>query len=479
MKLFAPSLAFVDLETAGMVASSAAITEIGIVRVDSDAAGHVSVHEWSTLVHPGVPIPPEIQGLTGITDAMVRDAPPFEAIAPRVRELLAGALLVAHSARFDYAFLKHAFARLGQRFTARVLCTVKLSRRLFPDAEGHGLDAVIARHGLDCRARHRALGDARTLWDFVQALYRTLAADTIESCVRRVLRTPSLPAHLPSDALEAIPETPGVYLFYGMNALPLYIGKARNLRERVGAHFSSDYRSATDLRLSAELRRIEVQETAGEIGALLREAALVKALMPAHNHALRRKREAGVLDITEPDVAPRYFAAHAIDAADIAGRYGPFSSRRQAREALRELARQHGLCLTQLGLERRAGPCFARQLHRCAGACVGAETRAAHRERVLQALAPRAIPAWPFPGHAVLLERAEFGERTDAHVIRDWCWLGTARDESELQVLLEAPPRPEFDADIAGVLVRTVTRRKLPVRSVPVQPEMDDVVATL
>jgi hypothetical protein len=99
------------------------------------------------------------------------------------------------------------------------------------------------------------------------------------------------------DAIEVLPEAPGVYLFYGSNALPPYIGKSNNLRERVGAHFSSDYRSATDLRLSAEIQRIEFEETAGEIGALLREAALVKAMLPAHNHALRRKAESGVLEL--------------------------------------------------------------------------------------------------------------------------------------------------------------------------------------
>src|SRR5581483_427864 len=182
MRLFAPAIAFVDLETTGTSAGSEAITEMGIVRVDAPGDGAPRVREWSTLVQPGVPVPPEIQALTGISNAMVRDAPRFEAIASTVRAWLADALFVAHNARFDYAFLKHAFARIGERYRARVLCTVKLSRRLFPDAQGHGLDAVIARHGIACNERHRALGDARALWQFVQALYRDCASDAIESC---------------------------------------------------------------------------------------------------------------------------------------------------------------------------------------------------------------------------------------------------------------------------------------------------------
>src|SRR5262249_10121485 len=157
--------------------------------------------------------------------------------------------------------------------------------------------------------RHRALGDARALWAFVQALYRELTPEAIDAAARRVLKTPSLPPQLAPDAIERLPESPGVYLFYGLNALPLYLGKSASLPERVGAHFASDYRSATDLRLSAEIRRIEIEVTAGEIGALLREASLVKALAPAHNHALRRKAEAGVLELPETPGPPHYVPA--------------------------------------------------------------------------------------------------------------------------------------------------------------------------
>jgi len=462
MRLFAPSLAFVDLETTGTGAAADAITEIGIVRVEADPEGAMAplVTEWSTLVNPGVAIPPEIQALTGITNAMVRDAPTFARIADEVAAHTAGAIFVAHNARFDYGFLKYAFARLERTFTARVLCTVRLSRRLFPDAPRHNLDSVIARHGLPVDGRHRALGDARVLWAFVQALYRDFPPEAIEQAAKRVLKTPSLPSQLAPDAIDVLPEAPGVYLFYGLNALPLYIGKSRNLRERVGAHFSSDYRSVTDLRLSSEIRRIEHEETAGEIGALLREAALVKSMLPAHNHALRRKTESGVLELPTAPGPPGYISAANVAPAELAGHFGPFSSRRQARETLRSLATEHALCWKALGLEKRPGPCFARQVKRCAGACVGAESADAHHARLAGVLAPHAVPHWPFPGLAAIRERSLLGDRTDVHVIRDWCWLGTAHDDGELGRLIEAPPRPVFDADIARLLIRTLARGK-------------------
>ncbi len=476
MHLFAPSLAFVDLETTGTGAASDAITEVGIVRVDGhpDGTGEPAVTEWSTLVNPGVPIPPEIQALTGITNEMVRDAPKFARIADEVAVRTAGAVFIAHNARFDYGFLKHAFARLERRFTARVLCTVRLSRRLFPDEPRHNLDSVIARHALPLDGRHRALGDARILWAFLQVLYRDLAPETIEQAARRVLRTPSLPPQLPLDAIDVLPEAPGVYLFYGLNALPLYIGKSANLRERVGAHFSSDYRSPTDLRLSAEIRRIEFEETAGEIGALLREASLVKSMLPAHNHALRSKAESGVLELPETPGLPQYIPAASVDPRELAGRFGPFSSKRRARDTLRRLAAEHALCWTALGLEKREGPCFARQVRRCAGACVGAESAEAHHARLAAALAPLGLPRWPYPGLALLRERSLLSDRTDVHVLRDWCWLGTAHDDGELCRLIDAPPRPAFDADIARLLIRTLARGRHDVRPIPNAPAVLD-----
>jgi DNA polymerase III subunit epsilon len=379
-------------------------------------------------------------------------------VADEVAGRVADCVLIAHNARFDYGFLKHEFARLGRAFTARVLCTVKLSRRLYPDAGHHNLDAVIERHSLPVSDRHRALGDARVLWEFMQAIYRDRPTEDIETAVRRVLRTPSLPPQLAADALDGIPEAPGVYRFYGLNALPLYVGKSINLRERIGSHFSCDYRSANDLRISSEITRIEYEETAGELGALLRESQLVKALLPAYNRRLRKRAEMVALHVAAEPAPPEYVFSEAIDPAALDDLYGPFGSRRDAREALRGLAAETGLCWTELGLECRDGPCFARQVRKCAGACIGAETRAAHHARLRETLTKHALRRWPFAGAIGVRETSLTGERDDVHVLRDWCWLGTAHDDSELQSILEAPPRVEFDLDIYRLLAKRLPK---------------------
>jgi DNA polymerase III subunit epsilon len=455
--MFAPAIVFVDLETTGTTAAEDRVTEVGIVRVDAE----LGVQEWSSLVDPECSIPPAIQALTGITNAMIAGAPTFAQIADEVAARIEGCVFVAHNARFDFGFLKHEFARLKRPFTAKVLCTVKLSRRLYPDAARHNLDSIIERHGLGAEARHRALGDARILWQFVQAVYRDKSVDEIDAVIARMLKTPSLPPQLPADALAQIPEAPGVYRFYGLNPLPLYIGKSINLRERVAAHFSSDYRSANDLRLSAEITRIEFEETAGELGALLRESQLIKTLLPAYNQRLRRRSEMVALALAEEPQAPEYVPSTAIDPGALQGFYGPFGSRASARATLRAIAADSQLCWTALGLERRTGACFARQVRRCAGVCVGAESREGHAARVREALAPYAMHTWPYPGMVAVRESNITGERTDVHVFRDWCWLGTVGDDAALAAIIDAPPRAQLDLDIYRLLVKRL--RKLAV----------------
>jgi len=462
--LLGPAVAFVDLETTGTSATGDRVTEVAIVRV---VDGEL-VEEWSTLVDPECSIPPDIQVLTGITNEMVRGAPTFAGIRQEVLDRLEGHLFVAHNARFDYGFLKNEFARLEVPFTAEVLCTVRLSRRLYPDAVGHGLDALIARHGLadpldaiDPAARtgrHSALGDARALWRFVQVVERERPAEEIAAAVKRLLKIPSLPPQLPADALEGVPECPGVYRFFGVNDLPLYIGKSVNLRDRVRSHFTSDYRNANDHRLSAEIRRLDWIETAGELGALLLESRLVKEVAPLHNALLRRRRTFGVLRLPSLRGAPEFVKIDAID-WDARGPgaeplYGPFSSPRAARELLEAIAAEQGLCWRLLGWEKRGGPCFARQVRKCRGACVGEETPEAHNVRLATALEERRIPDWPFAGPVVIVERDAARGLEEAHVVHQWRHLGTARDEGELLALAEARRLPEFDPDILKVLRR-------------------------
>jgi DNA polymerase-3 subunit epsilon len=471
--MFAPAIAFVDLETTGTTSTGDRVTEIGIVRV----ADGEFLDEWSTLVNPERSIPEDIRVLTGISNEMVRDAPTFADLRRQVFERLEGHVLVAHNARFDYGFLKNEFRRMEMKYTADVLCTVRLSRRMYPEAVGHGLDSLIARHGLqDAFApegaprtgRHSALGDARAIWRFVQMLYRERDAVEIEAAVKRLLKIPSLPPQLPADVLDNLPEGPGVYRFYGVNDLPIYIGKSVNLRDRVRSHFSSDYRSANDVRISSEIQRIEVEETAGELGALLKEARLVKELLPLHNHRLRRKLNTVFVRLQGLDSPPEIVANKDIDwAARGDGAeplFGPFATKQQVKQVLENLAAEHGLCWRQLGWEKRGGPCFARQVKKCRGACIGEETPAQHNVRLATALAPLRLADWPWQGRIAVRESHPEGTFDEVHVFERWSHLGTATSEEELGGLAEGRAEIDFDPDVYKILAAYVAKHRGSVR---------------
>jgi DNA polymerase-3 subunit epsilon len=476
--MFSPAIAFVDLETTGTTPTGDRITEIGIVRV----ADGEFLDEWSTLVNPECTIPEDIQALTGINNAMVRDAPTFSQLRREVYERLEGHLFVAHNARFDYGFIKNEFRRMEMKFTADVLCTVRLSRKLYPEAVGHGLDAVIARHGLQDAfhggaetaartGRHSALGDARAIWRFVQMLYRERDPEEILAAVKRLLKIPSLPPQLAPEALEGLPEGPGVYRFYGVNDLPLYIGKSVNLRDRIRSHFSGDHLSANDIRLSGEIQRIEVDETAGELGALLREARLVKELLPLHNYRLRKKLNACFLRFVDLGSAPEVVSNKDIDwAARSEGAeplFGPFATKLHIRQLLESIAAEEGLCWRQLGWEKRGGPCFARQVKKCRGACLGEETPQQHNVRLATALAPHRVDEWPWAGRVMIRERHPDGRFEEAHVFDRWCHLGTARSEDELAELASARAEIDFDPDIYKIVQAFVAKHPRRIRPLP------------
>ena len=453
------SLVFLDLETTGATASFDRITEIGLIDVERGRF----VGEWSTLINPQARIPPFIEALTGISNDMVALAPTFADVAPELKARLDGKLLVAHNARFDYGFLKQEFRRLDIKYASDVVCTVKLSRKLFPGHARHNLDSLMERHGVACGARHRALGDARALWELAQIWRDELGPDALAAAAAAQFKSPTLPPGLSELVLDEIPETPGVYLFYGDNDLPLYVGKSVNLRSRVLAHFSGDHRRAKDMRIVQQVKRIDWKETAGELGALLEESRLVKQLLPTLNRQLRRNNDwyAFAWDPAQRQ-ALQLISGADVDFSDTAHVYGLFRTKRTALDTLRELAQAFELCLIATGLEKGKGPCFAHQIKRCRGVCAGKESRAQHDLRLTQALSGLKLQAWPYKGRIGVREAN--GERTDLHVLDHWCYLGTVRAEHEFDAL---DTRPVFDLDTYKILKRFLAGAGNAIKIVP------------
>jgi DNA polymerase-3 subunit epsilon len=444
------ALIFLDLETTGATPHVDRITEIGLVEVDQGR--HIG--EWSSLVNPERPIPPLIESLTGITDAMVAKAPTFADLAEDLYQRLAGKTLVAHNARFDFGFLQNEFRRVGLNYAPDVLCTVRLSRRLYPKERRHNLDSVIARHGLSCDNRHRALADARVLWDFTQRIHQDLGTAEIHKAVADQLKKPQLPPNLSADLLEQIPQAPGVYAFYAQGNVALHVGKSANLRARVLSHFSGDKRPSW--RASTEIARVEWEATAGELGMQIRHMQWLRELRPLHNSKPRHDEELWTLqwDAIDGPSIPLPVDTAGLDLSETSRLHGMFRSRRTALNALRKIADEHGLCHIGVGLQTGPGPCLGRQLKNCRGLCVGTESGIAHSMRMMQALHALRMQDWPYSGPIGLREHDTPTGRTEIHVLDRWRHLGSASADADLQDILQTRDDAPFDAGIYKILVQ-------------------------
>ncbi|SNY59600.1 excinuclease Cho [Enterobacter sp. CC120223-11] len=254
------------------------------------------------------------------------------------------------------------------------------------------------------------------------------------------------PEHL-RPSLEALPSLPGVYVFLGESeTLPLYIGKSVNLRSRILSHL----RTPEEASLLRQSRRITWTRTAGEIGALLLEARLIKEQQPLFNKRLRRNRQ--LCSLLLKDAQPQVVYAKEIDFAHQSGLFGLFANRRAALQALQAIADENQLCYGLLGLETltRGRGCFRSALKRCAGACCGKESLEAHQQRLMAALAKLQLTCWPWKGAIALKESSE--EMTEYHIIHNWLWLGSVGSLAEAEALSRLPAG--FDHDGYKILCK-------------------------
>jgi DNA polymerase-3 subunit epsilon len=415
-------LAFVDVETNGLSPALDRILEIGVVTVDG-----TRVERWTTPLRGGAS--PRLQAEEW------QDAPRFADIAASLAERLAGHLVVAHNARFDYTFLRAEFERAGIAFEADVLCSLMLARKLYPRRAHHDLDALAACHGLDCETRHRALPDADLLWRWWQAMRSEHDEAVVEAAVAELLAGPVLPAHLDPRLIDRLPEAPGAFVFRDEGCRPLMAGAAANLRLHVVNYFKAGAATARALDFSHRVGDIGWRRTRGMLGARLHAALLARVhRLPGEPATWRFAPESAPC----LDVVPRtHWRGES---------FGLFASERKARNALSRVARRRGLCHALLGLDTAACPACD-SIARC-GAAAG---RKQQLLRVFDTIRPLRIEAWPFAGPVALRERA------DLHVVDDWQFLGTARNENDVSDLLAAR-RDGFDPRTYKVLVHELPR---------------------
>jgi len=445
-----PALAFVDIETTGSQFERDRITEIGIKSFE-----HGEVKEWESLINPQVYIPQNIQKLTGISPEMVLDKPSFEELANEIKQELEGKIFIAHNARFDYGFLKASFKRVNIDFKPKVLCTVKLSRLLFPNQARHNLDTIIQTHQLEVKARHRALGDADLLYQFWRVCEKAVGKEGLLEAVNQLLGNASLPPNIDQDLIDSIPDAPGCYIFYGENKAPLYIGKSISLRSRVIGHFQGALTQRKEMKLSLQVRDIDWIETSGELSALILESRLIKERMPSMNIKLRRSKDlcAWTLEKDSSGVIKPALVSHKDLLPGLQENlYGLFYSKREATSYLKAIAKKYRLCEVLLGLEKGlpGKSCFGFQVKQCGGACIGVMPIEMHNLQLKTAMDLYKVQVWPYEGPIAINDGGEM------IVLDKWCYLGTAINEQELQELT-SDGDAEFDLDIYKIVKKALS----------------------
>lgn len=375
--------AVVDIETTGGMARRDRITEIAIVLFD----GYKIIDKFGTLINPERSIPFEITRITGITDAMVANAPKFYEVAKKVVEMTEGAIFVAHNVRFDYSFIKEEFNALGYTFTRKQLCTVVLSRKAFPGLRSYSLGNLIRHFQIAVENRHRAMDDVLATTDILaKILSNEIGVMQSNSLINAGIRASHLPKDISIERIHQLPETTGIYYFYNAYGHVVYIGKSINIKKRIMQHFGKiDQKSDKFL---AKVADLSYEELGSELLAMLKESNEIKALQPEINKAQKAK--------DYPYFIYHYTDEHGYlrldwEKSNIKSRHGKsilnhYASKASARSQLHSVTEALQLCAGLTGIFERDGACFYHQTGACSGACQFIESFEKYNERAEQAL---------------------------------------------------------------------------------------------
>jgi DNA polymerase III subunit epsilon len=372
--------AIVDIETTGSYAANNGITELAIVLHD----GNKIVDRYETLIDPQSPIPQYVQVLTGIHPGMLIGAPIFSEVASRVFEMLRDSIFVAHHVNFDYSFIRHHLETCGFELDVQKLCTVRLSRKVFPGLPGYSLGKLCRELEIPILNRHRAGGDA----DATVILFEKILKHDSQGAVRQMLHGKSreqyLPPNLPSEQIASIPYTPGVYYFHDQKGKVIYVGKAKNLRSRVCSHFSNNSISLRKQEFLRNIYSVSWQDCGTELMAFLFECIEIRRLWPFYNRSLKRFEQTYGLYVFEDQSG--YLRLTIEKKKQNLTAYYSFNSLAEGWQLLRKLVIQFALCPKLCFIQKGEGICTGLIDKTCRGACIQKETANEYNSRLMQAL---------------------------------------------------------------------------------------------
>lgn len=373
--------AIVDIETTGGYAAANGIIEISIQIFD----GEKITEQFETLINPDQSIPRYIQAFTGISNEMVKEAPRFEEVAEKVYTLLQGNIFVAHNVNFDYSFIKSHLEFYGYSFHAKKLCTVRLSRQIFPGLPSYSLGKLCNSLEIELNNRHRAGGDATATVVLFKKLLDHDTKQLIQTSLHRNSKEQALPPNVPKAHFDALPQNPGIYYFHDSKGKVIYVGKAKNIRVRVNSHFSNNSDSRQKQNFLKNTYAISFQSTATELMAAILESTEIKRLWPLFNTS--QKRQEDVYGIFVYEDQNGYMRLAIEKKRKYTTPIYTFHFKVDGHGVLKKLCREFSLCPKLCFIQTDGEKCIGIVEEHCLGACEKKEHPTHYNERVLKAIA--------------------------------------------------------------------------------------------
>ncbi len=366
--------AVIDVETTGSSPTNGKITEIAIYIYN----GSEISDSFCSLVNPECNIPWNITQLTGITNEMVESAPKFYEIAKKIVEITANTIFVAHNAAFDYSFVREEFKRLGYDYKRKTMCTVSLSRKLIPGLRSYSLGNICHDLNITIEERHRAGGDAlATVKLFEKILRQNETADHDLFSSRK--------GNLAEETIASLPGSCGVYYFYDAKGDLIYIGKSKNIHQRVIAHLNNRLTKKA-MEMSERIASVSHEVTGSELVALLLESEEIKTNRPFYNRMQRRSaNNYGIFSFEDSN---GFLNLQVQKISDDSIPLTSFTFYQEAIDLLHNKAESHILCKKLCHLDDQLSPCFNSRIGSCLGACEGREKPEFYNARVLEAIRP-------------------------------------------------------------------------------------------
>ena len=366
----------VDIETTGGRARQNGITEVAAVLTD----GKEILDSFQTLVRPHENVPPFISEMTGITNEMLVDAPLFVDISDELFQFLEGKVFVAHNVSFDYNFIRNHFKAAGIDYQSKRLCTVKMSRKIFPGLASYSLGKLCRHFDITNEARHRAMGDAHATTLLFHKLLQVDHSAVIEKMLKNKEGELKLPPNIVRRQFNKLPNATGVYYFHNKKGKVIYVGKAINIKKRIIQHFTNGFVKRNLLGLMSQIYDISFEVTGSELAALLLESFEIKRHWPAYNRAQKYTiRQYAVIHFTDGK-GYKHLAIDRQHGADY--EIKSFPNPVEARQLLKRLMAAYALCEKYCGLIKTIGPCSRYHNALCSGACIGNESSRKYNKRV-------------------------------------------------------------------------------------------------